>query len=280
MSFYIIFFILFPFLVFAKNSGLSETFGVEIIFNTSRPASSEEEQSVYERTRKEVHSFVIPTYSSLNGSPEAAEDQVLLVPDHHGVPEAIQLFWQILKTKKIEWLGLEMFPSSLQGAVDSFLKFPLESVEFKQAQLTLFNHSGLGWANYWGGNLKLENDPYMTTLLIAKELGIRVIALEHQEYRNSVQPMFRIDSLGIAVRNNHWVQQMPKNGRGLVFGGALHFLSSNNVNVQNYLFDRGQKDLVAYDFGFNRTVKNSKSTNIDIIVRTSASGISCRTFYQ
>ena len=163
-------------------------------------------------------------YRSIKGAPDTialiedpdledyrnGETGVLLVPDYkHGDQGRIHLLRWILENVALDWFAIEMYPQSLQEEIDNFLYEPLNSWLYNKAKETLIQSS---WTQLNPEDPYTEENGYFQLLVLCRELGIPVIALDtdiHYSLWNHGETPF-----GVAVRNRIWSQVLPKSGQG------------------------------------------------------------------
>lgn len=147
---------------------------------------------------------------------------VLIVPDRdHGAYYYVAKLLHYLGEQAWDWLGLEMVPHTLQGAVDSYLGAEKGSVEFTRARQSLIDFFSVAWVQIQG--MTGERSPYLQVLDLCKARGIPVIALDvayaYGQATNHAALLIH------GTRNLFWAERLPTAGRGIVFGGQAHFQS-------------------------------------------------------
>ena len=229
----------------------------------------EMEAQVLQRQRSTVENAAVTAMTPQRAIAEFNEG-VLLVPDEHGQSNRIELLRDLIKSGRMQWVGMEMLAHSMQPTVDAFLRAPEASAEFQQARAALidyfslpdepwaaqFGYHGLGsniWIQHFPAEFRGENSPYYQLLLLARQNGIAIYCLDTQSFYNAA---FFDYGLQYLVRNYHWAQRVPSQGAGAILGGSAHFFPPRyraippGFSVQDYLpAANPHRPIFTVDFG-------------------------------
>ncbi|WP_394826652.1 hypothetical protein [Pendulispora albinea] len=170
----------------------------------------------------------------LRGFRAAGADALLAVPDgQHGDQARYDELVGILEHETFDWFGIEMYPRDLQPQIDTYLTAPEGSAELVLAKKKLLAAS---WTYFHEPNL--EDNHYLRLLDICRRRKLRAYGMD----TNRFQDFFGHGEVpfGAMVRNKYWVDSLPESGRGVVFGGSLHFNDESPV--------AGRPPLHVYDF--------------------------------
>ena len=183
-------------------------------------------------------SVAVPTDTNFTGF-QASVDAVLLYPDPvHGDLAFFTRFIDVLKTVNVEWLGMEMLPSSMQKILDAFCLASEESVEYLEARSHLTSYFLHAWTPYFGLNITSgDESPYFQAVDVMRQKKGRVYGLDFDEI-NFILFRYGESSFGASVRNFNWANSVPLQRRGIVFGGSAHFTQTGSINVQDFLTAR------------------------------------------
>lgn len=161
----------------------------------------------------------------------AVSDGVLVIPDTHGDADIYNRTLRIVQEERFDWLALEMAPVSLQPVVDAYLTARDGTPEFEAAKAALLE--GI-WRDRIDPALgSSDRNHYYQLFRVARERGIAVFVMDGD-------PMYAFfghgeTPFGAAVRNVIWADSVPTRGKGVMFGGSLHFTTPLAVDVQDFL---------------------------------------------
>lgn len=162
------------------------------------------------------------------------KNAIYLVPDAvHGDESQYKVVVDLLKAPEVNWIALEMLPIDRQQALQTFLKAKANTKAFSVAEAGLFDLYRVSWRNRFGYVERPEDNHYFRLLKMAREMGKGAYAMDPgDEYI-----MFRYGEfpLGLASRNLVWTEQIPKDGRGLAFGGSGHMNLGRKGTVQYFI---------------------------------------------
>lgn len=171
----------------------------------------------------------------------ATEDGILLIGEAvHGKPADVTRVMEIVRSKKVDWLGLEMIDRSKQADVDAFNKAAAGTPEYTAARAKLVSYFADAWNGRAGPKTTGEENLYFKLAEAAHTNGVTIIALEEASMKFL---FFRYGetSFGAAVRSLWWANHTPKTGRGIVFGGKAHFNEKKPVSYQDLIGSRQPK---------------------------------------
>jgi hypothetical protein len=170
---------------------------------------------------------------------QMASNAIMIYPDPvHGDLSWYMQFMNTLKTTEIDWLGMEMLPSSMQKILDSFCTAPNTSTEYINARTNLATYFLTNWTHYFRLNITSgEDSPYFKAVDLIRQKKGRVYGLD---FDNINLFFFRYgeSDFGAAVRSLNWANSIPLKEHGIVFGGSAHFTSAKPINVQDFLIAR------------------------------------------
>jgi hypothetical protein len=170
---------------------------------------------------------------------QTALNAVLIYPDpvHGDLPWYMQ-FMNELKTADIDWLGMEMLPSSMQKILDTFCTVSNSSTEYMNARFNLTTYFLSAWTLYFRLNITSgEDSPYFKTVDMMQQKKGRVYGMDLLDI-NFILFRYGESTFGAAVRSLNWANSVPIKGRGIVFGGSAHFTSTKPINMQDFLIAR------------------------------------------
>ena len=175
---------------------------------------------------------VDPTLVQFQSKPNA----VLIYPDGvHGDLSSYEIFMKTLKNADIQWLGMEMLPSTMQLTIDDFCTSPTNSSAYLLARQNLTDYFLHAWTPYFKLNITSgDQSPYFQAVDLMRQKNGRVYGLD----MDSVEfLLFRYgeSDFGASVRSRHWALSVPAQGRGIMFGGSAHFKANRSSNVQDFL---------------------------------------------
>jgi hypothetical protein len=176
-----------------------------------------------------------PTMTHFQSIPNA----VMIYPDPvHGDLSWYMKFMESLNTAEIDWLGMEMLPSSMQIILDSFCTAPNDSAEYINARVNLTSYFLNAWTHYFHLNITSgEDSPYFKAVDMMRQKNGRVYGLDFDDI-NFFLFRYGESPFGAAVRSLNWANSVPINRRGIVFGGSAHFTSTKPINMQDVLVTR------------------------------------------
>lgn len=164
-----------------------------------------------------------------------AEDGVLLVTEAvHGLPDDLNVLRGILEDHAVDWVGMEMVSTDLQGDLEAYNRSAAGSPEHERARAVLVDWFTREWNGRAGPLTAGDANPYFLLLEEAHRRGVRVVALEGGTTEFF---FFRYGEteFGGAVRSRIWAGSIPREGRGVVFGGAAHFRNAKPIDVQDFI---------------------------------------------
>ena len=166
-------------------------------------------------------------------------DAMLIYADSvHGDLEWYNTFMAQLKRADVQWLGLEMLPSSMQPIIDHFCTAPTTSIDYGNARRQLADYFIKAWTPYFQLNITSgEQSPYFHAVDLMRQKKGRVYGLD---FDTPEFFLFRYgeSNFGASVRNLNWAASVPTKGRGIIFGGSAHFTMNRSANVQDFLVIR------------------------------------------
>ena len=167
---------------------------------------------------------------------QTALNAVMFYPDPvHGDLSFFTKFMEALNTTDIDWLGMEMLPSSMQETLDTFCNASNSSTEYISARNNLTTYFLNAWTHYFRLNITAgEDSPYFKAIDIVRQKKGRVYGLDLDNI-NFILFRYGESSFGASVRSLNWANSVPTKGKGIVFGGSAHFTSDKPINVQDFL---------------------------------------------
>jgi hypothetical protein len=159
---------------------------------------------------------------------------LLLYPEGvHGNVKGYEKFKaEVLDKAQFNWLAMEMLIPAQQKDLDAFLKAADGSPEYERTRKVLLNYFKDAWNGRSGPKTTAEENYYFKIVEQMRQRKIRVIGVEA-----STLPyiFFRYgeNKFGGAVRSYQWAKLLPKNGRGVLFGGSGHFTDPTPINFQD-----------------------------------------------
>lgn len=172
-----------------------------------------------------------PELSAYFSSPNG----VLLVPEgSHGRPEDVNRAIEVLRKGNVDWIGMEMLGIDKQQMLDAFNAAKKGTPAYATARKALVDYFAVAWNGRAGPKTTGEENYYMKLAEAAHDNGTRAIGIEAASIEY-VFFRFGETQFGAAVRNLWWANALPKDGRGIVFGGSAHFDAAQPVNVQDFL---------------------------------------------
>ena len=162
------------------------------------------------------------------------KNAIYLVPDAlHGDVKRYQVVVDFFKAPEVNWIAIEMLNINRQQALQTFLKAKANTEAFRVAESQLLDYYRMSWRNRFGYEERPEENHYFRLLKMAREMGKEAYAMDAgDEYI-----LFRYGEfpLGLASRNVVWSEQIPKEGRGLAYGGSSHMIRGQKGTVQYFI---------------------------------------------
>ena len=158
---------------------------------------------------------------------------VYLVPDRvHGEVKRYDEFVALVKRPEVDWIALEMISVDLNHALRRYHAAAAGSAGFIQARSAILEYYRGAWNDRFGALEVPDSNHYFKLIELARELRKPVYALD----TNLEYVFFRYGEfpLGATARNVIWAEQLPRSGRGLVFGGSGH-MARMPGNVQYFV---------------------------------------------
>ena len=170
---------------------------------------------------------------------QATTNALLIYPDPvHGDLSWFMQFMNALNTTDVNWLGMEMLPSSMQNTLDSFCTAPTSSLEYIEARTNLTTYFLSAWTPYFRLNITSgEDSPYFKAVDLIRKKNGRVYGMDLNDI-NFILFRYGESNFGAAVRSLNWANSIPLEKRGVVFGGSAHFTSQRAINVQDFVIAR------------------------------------------
>jgi len=162
-------------------------------------------------------------------------DAILLASEAvHGKSADAERVMEILETGKIDWIGLEMLNLYQKQDIEAFNEAEAGTPEYAAAREKLVEYFADAWNGRAGPRTTGEENYYFKLCEIAHANGARVIPLEGADaeflFFRYGETMF-----GGAVRSYVWAEQTPASGRGILFGGGMHFKLGEPINAQDFI---------------------------------------------
>jgi hypothetical protein len=159
----------------------------------------------------------------------------------HGNVEGYDKFKRdVLDKNQFDWIGMEMLSPTQQKDLDAFVDSADGTPEYNRARKALIDYFTTAWNGRAGPKTTGEENYYFKIVDQMRARKTRVVGLEGViglEGSSIAFILFRggENSFGGAVRSYQWAKNVPKKGRGLIFGGSAHFTESRPVNFQDFL---------------------------------------------
>lgn len=130
----------------------------------------------YYSGRSTVNVTLDPTMAQFQSSTNA----LLIYPDPvHGDLSWFMQFMHALNTSNLDWLGMEMLPSSMQTTLDSFCTAPTSSAEYIEARTNLTSYFLTAWTPYFHLNITSgEDSPYFKAIDLIRMKNGRVYGMD------------------------------------------------------------------------------------------------------
>jgi hypothetical protein len=165
---------------------------------------------------------------------DRTRDAVLLQPEGvHGQDGDYRKLAAVLAAHDVDWVGLEMLPTTMQPTLDAFSRGPRGGKTYDAARAALIAYFAESWNGRAGPRTSGEENYYFKLVDLARARGARVVGLEgvpldYILFRYGETPF------GGAVRSERWADAAPRTGRGVIFGGSAHFTAKGSHNVQDF----------------------------------------------
>jgi hypothetical protein len=161
---------------------------------------------------------------------------IVFIPDGvHGNIERYEQLYRVLNEHRMDWFAIEMFTSTKQKALDTFIFGQEDSLEFLASRKALIEAS-------WKGKFPDEDhehpeqNRYFKLIELCRQQGIRVIGMESGD-KSYVLWGHGETPFGVGVRNVIWAKTIPTIGKGVVFGGSAHFIDPLNPQKNSHVQD-------------------------------------------
>jgi hypothetical protein len=153
----------------------------------------------------------------------------------HGDADRHAALVDLLSAPEVTWFGIEMLDMTMQDELAVFVKGEKGTAAYAQAESALLAYYESNWDDKFGGDEPPRENHYFKLLEMARDGHKAAYALdtdlEYTFFRYGEFP------LGATTRNIVWAEQMPGEGRGLVFGGSAHMSPGPPGNVQQFVRD-------------------------------------------
>lgn len=226
----------------------------------------DQEKLAYKRWHSNPTVFDPPKVSLKSLLVEPWNWDVLIIPDIHNRWDELELIEELLDRGRIDWIAAEMFRVSHQPIIDRYLAVPggtnsyvdlrrkLEELTVEHEKFQQVSRKPAVRKSLWKGLGRLKKDlsvawdswlgykgsqgPYMKMLLECRERDMRLIGLncERDYVLINYDTRERVPWI-MGGENSLWAERVPKEGRGIVFGGLMHFTRFPGVRVQDFLAD-------------------------------------------
>jgi len=192
------------------------------------------EEKVVQAKISKGQSSVTVDKLTLSNDVALSKQRLIIVPDSHGDMARYNFAKGVLQKDEINFFAMEMIPHTMQKTVDDYIFAKDGSPKYLSAKKALENYFSIHWTDKFDGGT--SGSPYFDLVKIARERKIRVIAMDVDSdyYLGHSQT----DTLVIGTRNLVWANQIPQEGRGLIFGGLAHFEWNPGIRVQDFLADK------------------------------------------
>jgi|GEM_PF-2804307 len=193
-----------------------------------------EEKIVEDHFKKSEHAKVTVTedFDLVNKS----ENSLYIVQESvHGIRKDADKLLEAIRKGDFAFLGMEMLNTTEQPILDRYNSAEIGTPEFNQARQDLIDYFAEAW-NGRGGQPKTsgEENYYFEVCEAAKKAGIDIYGIEQA----TVEYIFfgyGETLFGGAMRSYQWSENVPKTGRGLMFGGGAHFKTEQPISVQDFM---------------------------------------------
>ncbi|KAK2756473.1 hypothetical protein FQN54_005366 [Arachnomyces sp. PD_36] len=172
-----------------------------------------------ERLAASDHRVTLTEDPDLSKFRSAGFNVLLVVTDPvHGDLERYADILDIVQHEELEWFGIEMYTQNVHSTIDAFLSEPEGSPKFRAAKQKLLDVS---WKNFQDQEESPEDNYYFRLIDICRRRRIGVYGMDidilYDLFGHGETPF------GAMVRNSFWSQTLPTSGRGVLFGGSMHF---------------------------------------------------------
>lgn len=165
----------------------------------------------------------------------ATSDGVLLIPEAvHGRPEDVEIATKTVQSLPADWIALEMIGTEHQPTLDAYNSAKAGTPAYDAARAKLVAYFADAWNGRAGPKTSGEDNPYFKLVEAAHARGTAVVAIEGATVEYLLL-RYGETSFGGAVRSLGWAERLPRQGRGIVFGGGAHFNEEKPINVQDFL---------------------------------------------
>lgn len=189
-------------------------------------------RKAWSATRHEiVHDVRIPRQNLLSTSTSLTPSTVVLAPDYHGSFQTLDRALELLDRYSFDWIALEMLPPHYAHSNRTLI--PLSPLD--RARQHIQDH----WNHFYRPRTDVEalqfqmHPPLFKLVWKAHKKNMQIVGI----YSGLTIPAHtpHIDPELLAWSNRISAQHIPKEGRGLIFMGGLHFLAPFSSNLQDYL---------------------------------------------
>ncbi len=192
------------------------------------------EKEIYDRLQNDLEETPVVLDAQLSKF-AATDPAILIFPDLvHGDSARFYQLKNLLQETTYDWVALEMLSDGQQETMNTYLTAPESSEAFKKADQELRAH----YKSAWAINTTNE-DPWMEVFSLLKEKGKKVYGMEPDDLSYLIF-RFGETEFGGAVRNIIWASHIPEEGKGIVFGGKLHFTHSKAIDFQDFAQQRNE----------------------------------------
>lgn len=208
-----------------------------------------QEKAAYKRWHSDPEIVDLPKVGLRDLLIESWDWDVLVIPDIHNHWDEIELIEEMLDRGRLDWMAMEMFRASFQRTIDQFLSAPggtgSYSVLRKEMRRELIEGIRLlrldlkrGW-DTWLTDLDLPVSPYFRLMVSCRDRDMRLYGLncERDYIMLNYSERERVPWI-MGAENKLWAQRIPIEGRGIVFGGLMHFSRFPGVRVQDFMVER------------------------------------------
>ena len=165
------------------------------------------------------------------------ERAVYILPDPvHGDLDRYEMLLEMVRDPGVDWVAIEMLSITQQDALQTFLRGEVDDELLRAAEAEILAYYESNWNYQFGTTASPRENHYFRVLELARDLGKGAYALDagvdYMMFRYSEFP------LGATTRNVIWADQLPRDGRGVVFGGSAHFNLGEPGTFQDFLARR------------------------------------------
>lgn len=172
-----------------------------------------------------------------------SKNGLLLIPDSHQLAGPLEIFQKLGGLSEVNWLAIEQFSDWQKPFEEEVAK---GAAGFRERinifETKMLSDRGDGQKMYLQARKEADGSEYPTFFYLARTKlaygkPLYFIDAESRYSFTGKEALIFMKFFG-TVRNQNWAKKIPDSGRGIVLGGAEHFMAAGGINVQDFIRER------------------------------------------